>query len=203
MRTSVHVDARVRLCLVPRSLQDPVWLVGRVVVEGGGGEGEQQVLLEGGLEASEGERVRLDLSALTSATQGPACRVFPGQVRAASAPYISAALPALTAASLLLRLCCCTCACACCCACTAVPATCVRVCVCVRVHVHAKQGCREPCHLCRCGGRAVQPGCEKSAAALGLSRACSQAHLPLLVRSGRRARLGCTWGLHRIIRRGV
>ena len=63
-------------------VQDLVWVVGRVILEAGG-EGEQGVLLEGGLEGSEGERVRLDLSAVASVSHGPGCRVFPGQVSTA------------------------------------------------------------------------------------------------------------------------
>eukprot|EP00955_Chlamydomonas_euryale_P103967 365535-Chlamydomonas_euryale.AAC.3 len=56
-------------------MQEPVWVVGRVVPDTlTGGLNDQSVLLEGSREASGGARVRLDLSRL------PTFRLFPGQV---------------------------------------------------------------------------------------------------------------------------
>ena len=49
-------------------------MVGRVVSDSEGALNDQSVLLEGCRAASEGARVRLDLSGL------PAFRLFPGQV---------------------------------------------------------------------------------------------------------------------------
>ena len=64
-------------------MQEEAWYTGRIVGDGEGRLDVAALQLEGGLAASQGHRVRLDVSQL------PDFRVFPGQARPSLAPLFT------------------------------------------------------------------------------------------------------------------